>query len=190
MERALYDWSVHVDQLIAHLRDNSLRTDGPFTLRTGGVSGWYMDARQTTFSGDGAWLVGRAVLSVLDPQVEAVGGLTIGADPIAMATAMVAGVSERSLSAFSIRKEEKDHGTGGRLVGPVAAGAKVAIVDDTTTTGSAPFEAALAAADEGLDVVQVVVLVDRSGGAAQRRFRERDVPYLALVEPSDLGVDE
>ena len=178
-----------LDLLIDHLRENSLRTDGPFTLRTGGVSSWYLDARQTTFSGDGAWLVGRAVLDALKPEVEAVGGLTMGADPIAMATAMAATSQGRALSAFSIRKEVKDHGTGGRLVGPVAAGAKVAIVEDTTTTGSAPIEAAESAISEGLEVVQAVILVDRSGGIARKRFTDRGIPYVALIDPADLGVD-
>ncbi|MCI0426050.1 MAG: orotate phosphoribosyltransferase, partial [Actinobacteria bacterium] len=76
--------------LIDHLASHALRTDGPFTLRSGVVSDWYLDARQTTFDGEGAWVVGEAVLEVLDTSVEAVGGLTMGADPIAVATAMVA----------------------------------------------------------------------------------------------------
>lgn len=186
----LYDWEVPTTSLIAHLRENALRTDGPFTLRSGDVSQWYLDARQTTFSGDGAWLVGRAVLEALIPGVEAVGGLTMGADPIAMATAMVAADEGRSLSAFSIRKEPKDHGTGGRLVGPVLPGAKVAILEDTTTTGSAAIEATLAAEEAGLQVVQAIVLVDRSGDLGRERFEGRSIPYVALVTPGQLGVGE
>ena len=83
-------WLWESTRLIEHLRTHSLRTDGPFTLRSGAVSSWYLDARQTTFSGDGAWLVGNAVLEVVDPSAEAVGGMTMGADPIAVATAMAA----------------------------------------------------------------------------------------------------
>lgn len=186
---AIYDWAVATTPLIAHLRQNALRTDGPFTLRSGEVSDWYLDARKTTFSGQGAWLVGQAVLDELIPAVEAVGGLTMGADPIAMATAMVAADKGRQISAFSIRKEPKAHGTGGRLVGPVEAGAKVAILEDTTTTGSAALEATLAAEEEGLQVVQAIVLVDRSNGKGRDGFESRSIPYVALITPEDLGVE-
>ena len=100
------------DALIAHLKTYAVRTDGPFTLRSGATSSWYLDGRQVTFDGDGAWLVGRAVFEALDPEVEAVGGMTMGADPIAIATAMVSSEAGRPLKAFSIRKEAKGHGAG------------------------------------------------------------------------------
>ena len=176
--------------LIEHLRNHALRTDGPFTLRSGAVSSWYLDARQTTFSGEGAWLVGAAVLDVLDTGAGAVGGMTMGADPIAMATAIVAERSGRHLQAFSIRSQAKDHGIGGRLVGPVGAGTKAVIVEDTTTTGSAAIEAAKTAAEEGLEIVQAIALFDRSGGKAAANFAELGISHIALVTPEDLGVGE
>lgn len=185
-----YDGTVSRPALIEHLRNHALRTDGPFTLRSGATSAWYLDARQTTFTGEGAWLTGQAVLDVLDPRTAAVGGMTIGADPIAMATAMVAARSGRLLTAFSIRKEAKDHGAGGRLVGPLHPGTAVTILEDTTTTGSAAIEAARAASDDGLEVIQAVALVDRSGGMAANRFEDLAIPYIALLTPTDLGVDE
>jgi orotate phosphoribosyltransferase len=80
------------DALVRHLVDNALRTDGPFTLRSGAISDWYLDARQTTFDGRGARLAGEAVLDILNRDVAAVGGMTMGADPIAVACAMVAAV--------------------------------------------------------------------------------------------------
>lgn len=175
--------------LIEHLRQHGLRTDGPFTMRSGEKSDWYLDARQTTFDGSGAHLVGAAVLEVLDPEVEAVGGMTMGADPIAVATAMVAADRGRKLQAFSIRKTEKDHGVGGRMVGPVGAGTRVAILEDTTTTGSAAGEATDVALAAGLEVLQAIALVDRSQGEANRRFGERGIPQVGLVTPEDLGVD-
>lgn len=174
--------------LIDHLKVHSLRTDGTFTLRSGAVSSWYLDARQSTFDGEGAWVVARAVLEVLDPGVVAVGGLTMGADPIAVATAMAAASAGRPMRSFSIRKEEKDHGTGGRLVGPVVAGDEVAILEDTTTTGSAAAEAAEYAGSIGLRVLQAIALVDRSEGGAGDRFAALGIPYQALVTTSDLGV--
>lgn len=175
--------------LVQHLSQHAIRTDGPFTLRSGKTSDWYLDARQTTFSGEGAWLVGRAVLARLIDDVEGVGGLTIGADPIAVATAMVAASKGRRLDAFSIRKEAKGHGTGGRLVGPVAAGRRVAMLEDTTTTGSAVAEAAAAALSEGLVIVQAITLIDRSGGVAEEKLAEMGIPYIAILVPEDLGFE-
>lgn len=173
------------DALVDHLRTRSLRTDGPFTLASGQMADWYMDARRTTFSGGGAVLVAAAVLEVLDPRVEAVGGMTMGADPIAVATATMSG---GRLDAFSIRKAAKDHGTGGRLVGPVEAGTPVAVLEDTTTTGAAFLEAVEVALGEGLEVVQAVSLFDRSAGTVEDLMASRSVPYTALVFPADLGV--
>ncbi|MEN8233443.1 MAG: orotate phosphoribosyltransferase [Actinomycetota bacterium] len=177
-------------RLVDHLSERAVRTDGPFTLRSGAVSDWYIDARQTTFDGSGAIAVGEAVLDVLDPSITAVGGLTMGADPIAIATAIAAARAGRSLRAFSVRKEEKDHGVGGRLVGPVGSNDTVAVLEDTTTTGSAMFEAIDALADAGIAVAQVVVLVDRSGDLASAKVAERGIEYVSLVTPKDLGVEE
>ena len=167
-----------------------MRTDGPFTLRSGELSSWYIDARQTTFSGRGARAVGAAVLEEIPDGVVAVGGMTMGADPIAVATAVVAADRGRDLHAFSVRKEAKDHGVGGRLVGPVAEGDEVVVLEDTTTTGSALVEAIEALLAEDVAVVKAVALVDRSGGVAGARLDELGVPYVALVTPIDLGVEE
>lgn len=177
-----------IDALSHHLHAHAIRTDGPFTLRSGREVSWYLDARQTTFDGEGALLVARAVLGVL-ADVDAVGGMTMGADPIAVAVAVEGTRQGRPLRAFSIRKAAKDHGVGGRLVGPVAAGTRVAILEDTTTTGGAFFEAIDVARSEGLDIVQAVVLVDRSGGAAAAGMTEREIPYVALLTPDELGLE-
>ena len=176
-------------ELAGHLREHAVRTDGPFTLRSGVATDWYLDARQTTFSGSGARLVGRVVLDRVRDEVEAVGGLTMGADPVAVAVAIAAAEAERSLSAFSIRKEAKGHGTGGRLVGPVGPGTRVAMLEDTTTTGSALLEAIAVARSEGLEIVQAIALIDRSEGEVSRRMEEIDVPYAAVILPRDLGVE-
>ena len=177
-------------RLIEHLRVHAVRTDGPFTLRSGAVSDWYIDARQTTFDGAGAVAVGEAVLDALDPDVVAVGGLTMGADPIAIATA-IAGVSAgRPLKAFSVRREPKGHGTGGRLVGPVEPTDAVAVLEDTTTTGSAMFEAIEVLSRAGVRIAQVITLVDRSGGVAAAKVAAAGIPYLAIVTPRDLGLEE
>lgn len=128
------------------------------------------------------------MLDVLDSEVRAVGGMTMGADPIAMAVVLVAGNRGRRIDAFSVRKTTKQHGLGGRVVGPVSSGTPVAILEDTTTTGGAAIDAAEAATAAGLKVVQAIALVDRSEGRAAEAFDEHSIPYLALVLPRDLGV--
>jgi orotate phosphoribosyltransferase len=170
--------------LVTHLVDHALRTDGPFQLSSGGWSDWYLDGRQTTYDGDGGRLVGSCVASILSDRVTAVGGLTMGADPVAIATAIVS----PGLKSFSIRKEEKAHGVGGRVVGPVTHADVAAIVDDTTTTGASLVESAKVLASEGIDVAQAIVVVDRSGGAARRAMRDLGIPFHAVVVPGDLGV--
>lgn len=172
--------------LIEHLKAHALRTDGPFQLSSGGTSAWYLDGRQTTFDGNGGRVVGSCVNAVLDPTVTAVGGLTMGADPIAIATALVA---ETPLRAFSIRKEVKHHGAGGRLVGPVRPDDRIAIVDDTTTTGASFVQAMDVLSEVGIEVVQAIVLVDRSAGRVGAWFETSGVPFTALVTPADLGVE-
>ncbi len=179
--------SIAREGLVAHLRAHAVRTDGPFRLRSGRIADWYLDARQTTFSGEGGLLVGAAVWERLDSP-DAVGGMTMGADPIALATALHATGIGSPLRAFSIRKAAKGHGTGGRLVGPVGRGDMVAILEDTTTTGGTIMEAVGVADEEGLEVVQVVVLVDRSKGAAAGLVSRQGIRYTAVFTPEDLGI--
>lgn len=171
--------------LVDHLKRHALRTDGPFLLASGVYSDWYLDGRQTTFDGSGARLVAAAVNAVLQDGVTAVGGMTMGADPIAVATAVMA---RRPLKAFSVRKEAKDHGTGGRVVGPLVASDRVAVVEDTTTTGNTIAEAIEVLQSEGVLVVQAITMVDRSGGAAAHRLADFGVPLVALVSLADLEV--
>lgn len=182
--------SSHRERLLAHLKANALRTDGPFTLRSGQTSNWYLDGRQTTFEGEAAMWVGGAIGEVLLPGVTAVGGMTMGADPVAIATAIESARAGRPLRAFSIRKAAKDHGTGGRLVGPIRPGDVIAALEDATTTGSALDEAIDVLVAEGHQVAQAISLVDRSGGAAATRMAARGIPFTAVFTPEDLGVSE
>jgi len=182
----LYSGPVH-QALADHLRRHALRT-GDFVLRSGARSDWYVDARATTFTGEGAALVGEAVLRVLLPEVTALGGPTQGADPVAVATALVGASRGRPLKAFSVRARPKDHGTGGRLVGPVGRDDRVAVVEDTTTTGGSLLEVVDVLGAAGIEVVQAVVLVDRSGGEVAAAFAGKGIPYTALLLPADLGV--
>lgn len=175
------------NELVEHLSANGLYTEGPYRLSSGIESNWYLDGRQTTFDGEGARIVAACVLDVMDATADAIGGMTMGADPIAVATAVLA---ERPLRAFSVRKETKGHGTGGRLVGPVVAGDRAVVVEDTVTTGGSMADAIVALRAEGVDVVQAVVLVDRSNGAAGELLSSLAVPLVSLLTPADLGVEE
>ena len=181
--------SPQTQALIDHLVAHSIRTDGPFVLRSGERSDWYMDARQTTFSGIGARLAGAAVLEHVPEGIDAVGGMTMGADPIAIATAIAAADAGRDIAAFSVRKEEKDHGTEGRLVGPVGPGARVVVLEDTTTTGSALSEAVTVLQDSFVVVVLALAVVDRSDGAAEHAMHLQGVDYVGLTTPADFGIE-
>ncbi len=175
----------HVSALAEHLRTYALRTDGPFYLASGLVSDWYLDGRQTTFDGSGARLVAMAVRSVLVSDVTAVGGLTMGADPIAIATAMF---GDPPLRAFSVRKSAKSHGTGGRIVGPVTKTDRIAVVEDTTTTGGSIAEAIAVLRSVGMTIVQAVTVVDRSEGRAASELEPLGLTLTTLLTPGDLGV--
>lgn len=175
------------NELVTHIQANALRTDGPFQLSSGGTSSWYLDGRQVTYSGVGGRLVAAAIGELLDPSVTAIGGLTMGADPVAIAAALLA---EPPLQSFSIRKTAKDHGTGGRIVGPLRPDDRVAVVDDTTTTGSSFVESIEVLQAEAIEVVQALVVVDRSQGEAGKRCAELGVPFRAVILPIDLGIVE
>jgi len=177
--------SPNQNELVAHLQANGLYTEGPYRLSSGQESSWYLDGRQTTFDGAGARIVAACVLEVLDKTVDAIGGMTMGADPIAVATAVL---SDRPLRAFSVRTEAKAHGTGGRLVGPIEAGDRAAVVEDTVTTGGSMAAAIAALHEEGVEVIQGIVLVDRSDGEAGRLLGELGVPLVSLLSAHDLGV--
>ncbi len=142
---------------------------GRFTLASGRESDFYVDVRQTSLHAEGSLLIARAILARLRPQAIAVGGLTMGADPLACATAALSTLEGRPVHAFLIRKEAKGHGTG-RFVEGLAnlkAGDHVCVVEDTTTTGSSLLTAVERARQAGLIVVQTLTVVDREEGAAE-----------------------
>ena len=141
------------------------------TLASGRQSDFYFDGKQTTLHAEGGLLVGRLFYeSIKDvPGVQAVGGITLGADPIATATSIAACLDGRPLHAFIIRKEPKGHGTGQWLEGRknLPHGTKVVIVEDVVTTGGSSMKAVNRAKEEGLDVLGIVSLVDREEGGRE-----------------------
>lgn len=171
------------------LAARSART-GQFTLASGRQSSLYIDARITTMSPDGLVLIGTAGLEALRhadwaADVDAVGGLTLGADPIACAIAYTSAGSARPLRAFTVRKEAKSHGTGKLIEGPFSVGDRVAVIEDTITTGGSARRAIEAVRGAGGTVCGVLALVDREEGG-QEALTELGVPVVALVRASEI----
>ena len=152
------------------LKEKSFRysPDKPFKLVSGRESPYYIDCRLVTHNGQGLFLIGELFGQLLQGlEVDAVGGLTMGADPIAHAIALTSFLKGRPINAFSVRKAAKEHGAGGLVVGDVKPGDRVVILEDVVTTGGSTLKAIAAARDFGLEVVQVLILVDRQEGGKE-----------------------
>ena len=174
-----------MELLRQHLLKHSIR-EGDFVLKSGRRSSWFCDAKQTVCRPDGLLLVADAVLDVIGDDFDAIGGLTAGADPVAFGVAAVAAVRGRSLRAFSIRKESKDHGVEGRLAGVVEPGDRVLIVEDTVTRGTSPLEAAQVVRALGAEPRMILAVVDRGGTCAAAAAAD-GLAFRALLTAPDLG---
>ena len=174
-------------ELRDHLLKHSVKR-GDFVLKSGRRSSWFIDSKQTACRPEGMLLMADAALSVIPPAATAIGGLTMGADPVAYGVAAIAAARGRMLKAFSVRKEVKDHGGGGRIAGALDPGDQVVITEDTATRGSSLMEAVEAVRQAGAEPVLVLVLVDR-GGAAAGVAAQAGLPFRALVTAPDLGFD-
>jgi orotate phosphoribosyltransferase len=173
--------------LVEHLLRHAVRR-GRFVLRSGKESDWFIDAKQTTCRPDGMLLVADALLAVLPEDVTAIGGLTMGADAVSFGVAGIAAGRGRALRSFSVRKEVKDHGAGGRIAGALEPGDRVVLTDDAITRGVAFLEAAAAVREAGAEPVLAVPVVDRGGTAAAMCAAE-GIAFRALVTAPELGFD-
>jgi orotate phosphoribosyltransferase len=159
---------------------------GDFVLSSGQRADFYVDLRRILLDGRLAPLAGRVMLDLTrDMGYQAVGGLTMGADPVATAIMHAAAGRGTPVDAFVVRKKEKEHGTQRRIEGPDVAGRRVLVVEDTSTTGTSPLTAVDALREAGAEVVGVAVLVDRG---ARDRVTGLGLPFRAAYELSDLGV--
>jgi orotate phosphoribosyltransferase len=168
---------------------------GRVVLSSGQEADWYIDLRRLTLHHAAAPVVGRVLLDLTaDWDFDAVGGLTLGADPVATAMLHAAaytdpdrrvGWDRRRLDAFVVRKSEKTHGLQRRIEGPDVAGRRVLVVDDTSTTGSSVLTPVDVLREVGAEVVGIAVIVDRGAGDA---VRARGLPYRAAFTPADLGL--
>ncbi len=178
-----------VDALRALLLERSVRF-GDFVLASGQRSSFYVDCRPTTMSGAGMVLIGRQGWRAIRDagwKPVAVGGLTMGADPVAYAIAAASHGTELPLDAFSVRKEAKDHGTGRVIEGNFAPGAPVVVVEDVITSGGSALRAIDAVEREGGKVVGVLAVVDREQGGKEK-IEQRGVAVVSLTTLSKLGI--
>ncbi|HXR44116.1 MAG TPA: orotate phosphoribosyltransferase [Pseudolysinimonas sp.] len=163
---------------------------GDFTLTSGKKATYYIDLRKISLDHRVAPLIGQVMTELIAgiPDVDAVGGLTMGADPIAAAVLHQSAGLGRHYDAFVVRKEPKDHGRGRQVEGPDVDGKRVVVLEDTSTTGGSPLTAIAALEKAGATVAGVAVVVDRATGA-QQRIEEAGYPYLAAIGLADLGLE-
>ena len=160
---------------------------GEITLTSGKKSGYYFDGRLLSLDPEGAHLIASAVLPILrESGVEAVGGLTLGADPMVAGIALASHLEGGPIPGFIVRKEAKAHGTGQNIEGPLKPGCRVAIVDDVCTTGGSLFQAIAAAEAAGCTVVKVLAILDRREGGSEE-LRRRGYDFVALLEATSEG---
>lgn len=177
----------HRDRLLQLIKDLAV-VHGRVTLSSGREADYYVDLRRVTLHGEAAPLVGEVMLDLVeDLQIDAVGGLTMGADPVATAMLHASARRRRALDAFVVRKSEKAHGLQQRIEGPSVSGRRVLVVEDTSTTGGSPLTAVEAVREAGGDVVAVAVIVDRASGA-EERIRAQGLDYRAAFGLADLGL--
>jgi len=161
---------------------------GRVTLSSGKEADYYVDLRRITLDGEAAPLVGLVLRDLTkDLAYDAVGGLTLGADPVATAMLHCAAAAGERLDAFVVRKEGKAHGLQQRIEGPAVTGRRVLVVEDTTTTGASPLAALDAAREAGAEVVAVATIADRATGAGAE-IEARGVPYLFAFGLDALGL--
>ncbi|HWE87392.1 MAG TPA: orotate phosphoribosyltransferase [Terracidiphilus sp.] len=189
----------HAQQLLSLLARLSFRL-GQFKLSSGGASDYYIDCRTTTLHAEGGRLTGHAILDLLEEhgiEGDAVGGLTLGADPIVsnVATASAQRALERPraplIHGFLVRKAEKTHGTGRRIEGFCREGARVVIVDDVCTTGASTIAAVEAAREAGMTVAAVVCIVEReeANGRPAVEAAAGEAPFLRLFTANDVRAE-
>jgi orotate phosphoribosyltransferase len=175
------------DELLSLVRSQAI-VHGRVTLSSGREADYYVDLRRTTLSGGAGPLVGKVMLDLTkDLDYDAVGGLTMGADPIATAMLHQAAAQGRLLDAFVVRKEAKAHGMQKQIEGPDIAGRRVLVVEDTSTTGGSPLAALAAVRAAGAIPVGVATIADRATGAGEK-IEAEGVPYRFAFSLEDLGL--
>ncbi|WP_298228728.1 orotate phosphoribosyltransferase [Gryllotalpicola sp.] len=176
------------DELIGYIKDLAV-FHGDFTLTSGAQASYYVDLRKVSLDHRVAPLIGQVMLDLIAdvPGVVAVGGMTMGADPIAAAILHQGAARGRAYDAFVVRKEPKDHGRGRQVEGPEVGGKRVIVLEDTSTTGGSPLKAIEALKKVGAEIAGVAVVVDRATGAKEA-IEAEGYPYFAAIGLADLGL--
>src|ERR1700710_430410 len=176
------------EQLIEHISNEAV-FHGDFTLTSGKQATYYIDLRKVSLDYRVAPLIGRVMVELIAdiPDVFAVGGLTMGADPIAAAVLHQGVALGKPYNAFVVRKEPKDHGRGKQVEGPDLEGKRVIVLEDTSTTGGPPLKAVEALLKVGAEIAAVAVVVDRDTGAREV-IEAAGYPYYAAIGLDDLGL--
>ena len=173
-------------ELREHLLAHAVRT-GDFVLKSGRKSNWFIDGKQTVCTPEGIQLIAQIILGEID-GIDAIGGLTMGADPVAYGVAAIAADRGQKIRSFSVRKESKDHGVEGRIAGALRKGDRVAITEDVVTRGVSPLEAAEAVRAFGAEPVMIISVVDR-GGTCEQLAKKAGISFHALLTAPDLGFE-
>ena len=181
------------EELLRMLAGKSFRL-GNFKLSSGGTSDYYIDCRLTTLDAQGALRTGETVLQEIHERgwkAEAIGGLTMGADPIVVATSVISAQQGKPINGFLVRKAEKTHGTGQRIEGFREKSARVVIVDDVCTTGASTIQAIEAAREYGFEIVGVMCLVEReeAGGRPNVEKAASPAPFVSLFTANDVRAE-
>ncbi|WP_055564978.1 orotate phosphoribosyltransferase [Streptomyces atriruber] len=177
-------------ELLQQIKDKAV-VHGKVTLSSGLEADYYIDLRRITLDGEAAPLVGQVLLDLTeDLDFDAVGGLTMGADPVAGAMLHASAARGKRLDAFVVRKAAKAHGMQRRVEGPDIKGRRVLVVEDTSTTGGSPLTAVEAVREAGAEVVGVATIVDRATGAGEKITEGAGVPYLFAYSKDDLGLTD
>ena len=171
------------------LRDHVLRHSvkrGDFVLKSGATSTWFLDTKQTACRPDGMLLMADVALGLIPDDATAIGGLTVGADPVAYGVAAVGATRGARLKSFTVRKEAKDHGVTGRIAGALEPGDRVVITEDTITRGVSIMEAVDAVREFGATPILITVIVDR-GGTCGAMAAAAGIPFVPMLTAPDLG---
>ena len=175
------------DRLLALIKAKAI-VRGKVILSSGREADYYVDLRRITLDGEAAPLVGLVMNEMTKGlDFDAVGGLTLGADPVATAMLHASAAAGRRLDAFVVRKSGKAHGLQQRIEGPSIKGRRVLIVEDTTTTGASPMDAVAAAREEGAEVVAVATIADRATGAGEK-LEAQGLTYVSAYSLAELGL--
>jgi orotate phosphoribosyltransferase len=181
------------EQLLRMLAEKSFRL-GQFKLSSGGTSDYYIDCRLTTLDARGARLTGETVLEEIKQRgwaADAIGGLTMGADPVVVATSVISAQEGKPVNGFLVRKAEKTHGTGQRIEGFRDKPARVVIVDDVCTTGASTIQAIEVAREYGFEIIGVLCLVEREEAAGRPNVEKAAAPakFVSLFRASEVRAE-